>query len=166
MIYFIGSPKLFESEIKMLDGFGELFNFIDNNDEIAVDTETTGFSPYNSNLLLIQFGNQQDQYVIDVTITGTDFLKEIFIKDKLWLFQNAKFDLRFLIHLGIFPQRIYDVMLAEKIIFNGLESEYNLQYIVHKYCNYMLKKEIRGMIHREGNSERTITYASEDKLIL
>ncbi len=160
MIYFMGSPRLF-SNIKDCS-LGELFDFIDSNEEIAVDTETTGFDIHRERMLSIQFGNYDNQFVVDLNIIPISALEHVFTKDKLWLFQNAKFDLKFLLHQGIKPKRIYDTFLAEKIIMNGLDSEYSLKAIVHKYFNYNLKKEIRGIIHKEGMSERVITYAAED----
>lgn len=139
-------------------------NYFKDKSIIGVDTETEGFDPYTKNILTIQLGTPDDQFVIDNTIP----LKDITIfnsPDKLFIFHNAKFDLRFLYHKGVFPIKVYDTYLAEKLLYLGYPSGFHkmgLADCTERYLNVKLDKSIRGIIHKEKLSERVIHYAAED----
>jgi DNA polymerase I-like protein with 3'-5' exonuclease and polymerase domains len=125
-----------------------LYSYFKNKNIISVDTETEGFDPYTKRLLTVQIGDFNNQFLLDSTI---DFrcLKDFFEDaSKTFIFQNAKFDYKFLYHIGIKVSNIYDVMLAEAILTTGYESSsesiLSLKYIVNKYCNVTLDKSIRN----------------------
>ncbi len=89
----------------------------------------------------------------------------LFYADVLWLLQNAKFDLRFLLDCGIdiSKMRVYDTFLAECILTTGYENrELALDDLAWRYAGVQLDKSIRGNIHKEGLSERVIRYAADD----
>lgn len=160
MIYYIGESQTpynkcsTQACIQYLEGF----------DEIQVDTETRGFDPHTKELLCLQLGdpNAEKQYVIDVSTVDVQEFKAL-LESKLLLLQNAKFDLRFLYKQNIIPTKIYDTYLAETNITLGDKyARKALDYLVYKYCKINLDKTIRGVIHKEGLSDRVIKYAAED----
>lgn len=166
MIYFISQKKkIFSSNNYTECIISDLLYYFINHTEIQCDTETTGFSPHIDKLLTIQFGDHTNQFVVDLSTIDIELIKPIFNYDSLFLFQNAKFDLRFLYKHGITINKLYDTFLAELILQTGIDRDKQLcalNDIVWKYCNYKLDKSIRGNINIEGLSDRVIKYASED----
>jgi len=166
MIHFISNQTKLGSEI---DAFvnkatvQDVYDYFRNKPEIQVDTETEGFDPYEDNVLLLQFGDFDNQFVIDTsTVNILNFKDLLEKKDKLYLLQNAKFDLRFFYHQGIWVPRVYDTFLAECILTTGLKNrQLALDALASKYANGKLNKAVRGEIHR-GLSVRVINYAAED----
>lgn len=139
----------------------ECLEYFKNAEEIGVDTETTGFDPYKDKVLSLQLGDFENQFVIDSSIDFKLF-KEL-LETRLILGQNLKFDLRFLYKLGIFPKRVYDTFLAECVLTTGFEERgLGLKNLGLKYCNVELDKSIRGVIHKEGLTDRVIKYGADD----
>jgi len=131
---------------------------------IGVDTETTGFDVHTKKLLTLQLGNYEDQFYIDNTIDISIFKLLLEDKNKVCLFHNAKFDLKFLFCAGIHPYNIYDTFLAECVLTAGYEegqSKLSLKDVCEKYVGVSLDKSVRGEIHK-GLSQRVIDYASND----
>src|SRR5574343_297913 len=165
MIWKQENDKLYKSNVN------ELLDFTNSKSILSFDTETRGFDPHTCELLLYQIGDYSTQFIVDATKYNNLLLKEIFDNNKLWLLQNAKFDLRFLIHQDVYPKNIYDTFLAECVIYTGYNFkddskpyfvDTSLKGLVKKYCNVDLDKTIRGKIHKENNSERVIKYAAND----
>lgn len=136
---------------------------------IGIDTETEGFNPYKSKVLSLQIGNYDVQYVIEWQFAPEEtvnFLRSFF-KDnnRVFGFHNAKFDLRFLMLEGIWPNHVYDSFLAESVLYQGLNYELypkGLADLAMKYCNVKLDKSIRGNIHWQGLTPSVINYAADD----
>lgn len=165
MIFFIsGQQKIFESNDIVQCSVEDSLRYLNNLNVIGVDTETTGFDPYINKILSLQLGNKEHQFVIDATTIDIQAYKKLLEnRDKLFIFQNAKFDLRFLYHHRIVVNNIYDTYLAEAVLYTGIKSaRKGLDFLANKYCNVTLDKTIRGKIHKEGLSDRVIIYAAED----
>lgn len=138
---------------------------------IGVDTETEGLDRFTKKMLSIQLGNKDIQIVIDLTTydcilpqSVIDFLHS----DRLFIFQNAKFDLQFLYIFKCIPTRIYDTYLVEIILTNGLQRDgRGLDDLVSKYIpdGYM-DKSIRGQILTHGLTPDVIKYAANDVVYL
>ena len=136
-------------------------------DVVGVDTETHGLDPHTKDIICLQIGDYKTQFVIDWKFIDQNkliFLQQYFKREDLtFLFQNAKFDLRFLYHHNIIPVNIYDTYLAERILTKGLLWERkSLDYLCKKYLNIHMDKTVRGMIYREGLSAKVIKYAADD----
>jgi DNA polymerase I-like protein with 3'-5' exonuclease and polymerase domains len=132
---------------------------------IGLDTETRGFFPQIDELCLLQLGDEQDQFVIDCTTIDITKYKAYIESRKLIFIHNAKFDLRFLYHFGIFPtENIWDTFLMERLINIGdITHRASLAACVDRYLNHRLKKEDRGLLHRVGIYDtRVLVYSSED----
>lgn len=86
---------------------------------VGTDSETTGIDCHNDTLLTFQLGCFDFQVVIDCTTIDIKLYKEYFESDRLFLFWNARFDLKWLYRYGIVPKRVYDGFLAEKVMWLG-----------------------------------------------
>ena len=164
MIYFITNQlRIFDTfGIKCLTSLDFLFETFKGVEKVAVDTETTGFDCHDNKLLSLQIGDLNNQFVIDVSVVDITILKE-FLESKTLLFQNAKFDLRFLFKYGIFPTKILDTYLQESVLNMGRKNvRKSLDALAQRYLKISLSKEIRGQIHKEGLSDRVIKYAAAD----
>jgi DNA polymerase I-like protein with 3'-5' exonuclease and polymerase domains len=163
MIYLITNQKsAFTPVGYSMSTVSESLEYLNQLQEIGVDTETRGFDPYTKELLSLQLGDDKKQYVIDASTVDIRLYKEL-LESKLLLLQNAKFDLGFLYHRRIMPKKVYDTFLAERILTAGIDTvRRSLDALVWGYCQQNLDKSIRGNIHREGLSTRVIKYAADD----
>jgi DNA polymerase I-like protein with 3'-5' exonuclease and polymerase domains len=91
------------------------------------------------------------------------YFKPILESNRLFILQNAKFDLKFFLKLGINIRNVYDTFLVECILTTGLEDrKLGLDALAMKYCGAVLDKSIRGGIHREGLTTRVVKYCADD----
>jgi DNA polymerase I len=164
MVYLITTNnELFKSDTYSIISKEEAYSKIEACNIIELDTETTGFDPHTCNLLTQQFGTENDQFVIDNKTIDPLYFKSILESDKLFILQNAKFDLRFFLKLGINIKNVYDTFLVECILTTGIEDrKLGLDALAMKYCNAVLDKSIRGGIHREGLTTRVVKYCADD----
>jgi DNA polymerase-1 len=148
----------------------ECYEYLSKLDEICVDTETEGLFNFRNNLLLIQLGDRNVQYVINTKKVNVYLFKPL-LETKLCLFQNAKFDWKFLKLNDIDVKYIYDTYLTELLLYTGYnfskpDKPYfhatSLKALALRYCNVELDKTIRGVIHKESSSDRVIEYAAND----
>ena len=143
----------------------QLHTYLKNCSIIGFDTETEGFDPYTKNLLTAQFGDYENQYILDcTTVDIKQFQKYFTDPTKIWIMQNAKFDLKFLFKKNIFTHTVYDTMLAEKVLTTGLLGHsVGLAALVERYTNGKLNKSIRADILKTGVSDiKTLRYAADD----
>ena len=140
----------------------EAIEYLKTLDIIGYDSETRGFDPYTCELLSIQLGDGEKQFVVDTATVDINLFKEL-LETKELIMHNAKFDLRFLYHKRIVPKKIFDSFLVERILTTGIDTaRRSLDAVTYKYCKIELDKSIRGNIHREGLSTRVIKYAADD----
>lgn len=165
MIYLVTNQKNLFSHITEDIAFAscqELKDYFKDKDEVEFDTETNGFDPWVCKLISAQFGDAENQFVVDSESVDVREFKEM-LESKLILMQNAKFDLKFLYHKRIIPTRIYDTFLAECVLNMGRRTVRKaLDVLVKRYCQVEMSKEVRGLIHKEGLSVQVIRYAAGD----
>lgn len=112
--------------------------------ELAVDTETTGLEPFKSNELFsiiivsptkgyyFNFNWYSELGVEKYVLKDKAALKPIFDTPRLWIFQNAKFDLHFLAKAGLLPVgEYYDTKVGARILYNIHES-YSLDALAER----------------------------------
>lgn len=137
-----------------------------NNIQICgVDTETKGFDVYKDALLSLQLGDFDNQIFIDLTTVNIQHYKAYLESDRLFRFANAKFDLKFLYHHRIVPNKIYDVYLAEKLLWLGYPSGQHgmsLASMALEYLGVKLDKSVRGKILYQSLNEEIIVYGCND----
>ena len=117
MIFLVtGNQQLYENEHYKIITVEESLEKLNNLQIIGVDTETEGIDVHTKKLLLAQFGCFDFQVVVDCRTVDIKLYKDFLErKDKLFLFWNAKFDLKFFLKEKIVITNIYDGYLAEKL---------------------------------------------------
>lgn len=180
MKYFIdGNNDLVESTLYKRTDYESFLEWLEDKQELALDTETEGFFNHNKRIVMLQLSDGIDSYIIDTR--GNDYVKRLKgrIEHKLILGQNLKFDYKFLKMEGIILKNIYDTFLAECILTNGQEwvigynedgtpkmgRELGLNAISKKYIGKELDKTVRNQfINLNGQpfTDKQIVYGSED----
>lgn len=169
MIYYITNQKQIDSLFETCAVEDMLFYF-KNHTDIQIDTETTGFFDFKNEILLLQLGDFNNQYVIvfqELSKSQKDKINQkILLNPKICkILQNAKFDIKFLWHHGLDIVNIYDTMLAEILLNAGKDVPdgfYSLFSLGKRYCGVELDKETRSKINSHGFSSRVIEYAAND----
>ena len=123
MIYLISNQKsLFKTDLYSEISFEEAKEALWKLKVIQFDTETMGLDVFTKPLLCYQLGNKENQYVFDQSSYSIVLFKELFeSEDVLIIGHNLLFDLRYLYYYNIWPKNVYDTMLAEQIIWLGIE---------------------------------------------
>jgi DNA polymerase-1 len=163
MIYLVTNQQsLFTAAGYSMATVEESIAYLKTLDVIGFDTETRGLDPFTKELLSMQLGDGEKQFVIDCLTVDPRLYIDL-LQTKELIMHNAKFDLRFLYHKGIVPTKVFDTFLVERILTTGIDTaRRSLDAVVYKYCKIELDKTIRGNIHREGLSTRVIKYAADD----
>ncbi len=141
---------------------------------IAVDLETTGLDPHLSSIRLIQLAVEgMPVLVVDAPAflreaEGLALLREVFQGEGIKVFQNAKFDLQFLIPLSIYPRPVFDTMLAARLLYEpGMPRSVSLAAVADYYLGETLnKQEQRGDWAAQTLTPAQIEYAARDAAIL
>lgn len=120
MIYLVTNQRtLFESEIYKIISVEESLRLLNPLTVVGLDTETKGIDPHTGTLLSLQLGNRDFQIVIDCITIDISLYKNYLESNRLFLFWNARFDLKWLFKYKIVPKRVYDGFLAEKLMWLG-----------------------------------------------
>lgn len=166
MIYLVSSEKfLFTDRIKQIT-VKESLEILSLLKVVGVDTETSELNCWNGQLLSVQLGNHDIQVVIDCRTIDIRLYKEFLESDRLFLFWNAKFDLKWFFNYGIIINHIYDGFIAEKLMHLNYPKgmiQMSLQAVGMKYLNIYLDKSVRGkIIWSKKLSEDIVVYGAED----
>lgn len=104
-----------QESIELLDKMGNI---------IGIDTETLGLDCHSDKITLLQFGTIEDQLIIDCVSTDITNYKGILESENIVkVGANLKFDLQFFYKNNIFPRNLWDILLAEYVLYNGLNEE-------------------------------------------
>ena len=108
------------SELYEIISVEESLKLLESLSIVGLDTETSGLDPYTNNLLLLQLGCKDFQIVIDTTTIDVTKYKDYLESDnRVFLGWNLKFDLKWLYKYNIYPKKVYDGFLAEKLMWLG-----------------------------------------------
>ena len=134
---------------------------------VAVDTETSGWDPWQDRLLLVQIsaGPHQPVLVIDVTRVDTAVLDRLLLDATVAkVFHHAAFDLRFLARAGRRVVRVADTMLAQQLLDGGeAGGGLGLADMAAFRLGTTLRKELRAnFAAATALSDDLIDYAAED----
>ena len=138
----------------------------------GVDTETTGLDPLMDRLRLIQIAvTGYPCLVIDCFLllpVGEGIIQEILDSFDIKVFQNAKFDLKFLKANGIEVKgQLFDTMLAGQLLrTSGGPRRVNLLELTKHYLGINLDKEQQRSDFSGKLSEEQVVYAAKDAEIL
>jgi DNA polymerase I len=143
---------------------------------LALDVETTGLSPHLNALTFLQLYHRDlPPLVLDMRHIGdsvTPTLSLLFGSlEWLKIGHNLSFDYRFLKHhLGLSIERIFDTMLAERLLTAGLMTESaDLATVAYKYVGERLDKGLQTSWLTLGDdvpTEEMLSYAAHDVTLL
>ena len=173
MIILVSNEQsLFKSNKYVVQPFEEAMKVLLPLSVVQLDTETEGLDCFTKKLLTIQLGNKENQVVFDwhsITNNEIAVLKEYLESNRVFLGWNLLFDLRFLYVNNIYPNNLWDGMLAEKLLWLGYPAgmrEMSLKAAAKHYLNYDLDKSVRGKIINVGLTEEVVVYAAGDVMHL
>lgn len=178
-IYFIGDNKSIEDKhIKKCD-IDYCYNYLKNKKVVSLDIETTrkfngiyrneGLDPYVSEIVMLQIGDEDVQFVIDYRSVKIDKILPILSsKDIVKVGHNIKFEYKHILHnKGVKLNNVYDTMIIEKIIYKGYMLPNSLKDLNKRYLDIDVDKSTRleflNIKNREF-SDRQIYYGAEDIL--
>ena len=167
MIWLVtNQQELFDSTFYKKCTIEESLDLLKDMNPIGLDTETTGLDCWTDKLKLLQLGNKENQVVIDCFTVDINNYKEL-LEDpnKTFLGWNLKFDLKWLYRHNIFPQKVYDGYLAEKLLWLGYPAgmhPLSLKYASEHYIGVERDKSIRGKVIWAGLTEDVIQYSAND----
>lgn len=139
---------------------------------LGVDTETTGLDPHENEIRLLQIASEGNPvYIIDVKKlddSEMESLRQIFFTDSVKVFQNAKFDLKFLLKAGFnFRGPVFDTMIAAQLASDRRGPfSFSLESLAQHYLDYKLSKEEQKSDWNSSLSNRQLEYAAKDAAIL
>jgi DNA polymerase I-like protein with 3'-5' exonuclease and polymerase domains len=157
MIYFIGQ-SLFEYNDIQNATLTDCLNYCKNKKILGLDIETTrkykknlyseevfkpGLDPYLSNIIMLQIGDLENQFIIDCRNNDISILKPVLEDSQiLKVGHNLKFETKHLFLKGICLKNIWDTMICEKVLYNGEKRSFSLEALMKKYLNYHSKEEL------------------------
>ena len=160
------------SGYKLITTASDLANIVETletAEAIGVDVETTGLSPRDGRVRLLQLATPGETFVVDVFETGDlTPLKEVLEDGPVKTLHNAKFDYAFLkVEHGITLSTIFDTMLAAQLLSGGnYEASYALEAVAERYADVELDKSARKEDWSRELSEDQIEYAARDAAVL
>lgn len=120
MIYLVtNNQELFTNDTYTIIDVKKSLQLLEPLKIVGLDTETTGLSCWSDQLKTVQLGCYDFQIVIDCLTVSISLYKSYLESDRLFVGQNLKFDLGFLYRNSIWPKKVYDLFLAEKLMWLG-----------------------------------------------
>ena len=145
MITYIGNATTSQDYQYRKRGIDDVVKYCSDKQIIAVDTETNGLDFTSNEIIMLQIGDKDHQFVIDVRSTDISPLKYI-LEDReiVKVMHNVKFDYLFIkSKLSITMQNVYDTMLTEKVIHCGKNIRFGLKDLLKKHFQVEIDKNIR-----------------------
>lgn len=122
---------------------------------LGLDIETTrkynkwfnieGLDPHTSDIVMLQIGDLDVQYIIDTRNVDISSLLPILVNPDITLVgHNIKFEYKHILKkYGIRINALYDTMVAEKLLQNGYHMEFSLKALNQRYLGIEVDKTIR-----------------------
>ena len=157
---------------RSLDDLAYAYQVLSGSVDLGCDTETSGFSSERNHLLSVQLSNGSLSVLVPVSegVSLGPLAQLLASPDHLKIFHNANFDLRFLCEAGYTVRRIFDSMIAEKLITAGADQSSSLAETLYRYFAVDLDKSHQKTF-ADGNwngrwSPELVTYALGDVVYL
>ena len=154
-------------------------NYLKDKEVVSLDIETTrkfggiypkeGLDPYVTNIVMLQIGDENAQFVIDYREVDISPLLDILTSpDIIVVGQNIKFEYVHILHNeGIRLCNVYDTMISEQILYNGFNIDASLKALNLRYLNVEVDKDTRLEflnIKDKPFTVKQIEYGAEDIL--
>jgi len=163
MIYLVtNNPDFPLNPVYEVTGLQTLLDWLTPRLDSGFDLETTGLDPRVDKIISAQLGDVDTQFVVDAATVDIRQLRDHLLR-LILVGHNLKFDLQFLFVLGIYPYKVYDSFVAEKVLNCGLpQLRASLEAVALRYLQVQLNKDVRNHISREGLTPRVIKYGADD----
>ena len=139
---------------------------------LGIDTETTGLDPIQDKLRLVQIATRGYLTIlfdmVRVDEPTLSFLRELLCGHAVKVFQNAKFDMKFLRQAGLpVAGRVFDTYIAGHLLrqTTGL-AKFGLDTLVQHYLSVDLPKQEQTSDWTGDLSQAQYLYAARDAAIL
>lgn len=136
---------------------------------VGLDTETTGLSPRDGRVRLLQLATPDETFVIDLfEVEDVSPLKDALEGGPVKVLHNAKFDHAFLwSERGISLSPVFDTMLADQLLAGGeYEKSYSLEATARRHLERDLDKSEQRTDWSGDLSPRQLEYAARDAEVL
>lgn len=175
MIYYVGNE--INSEKFTMSTMTELVDYISNQSVVGLDIETTykyngiyegeGLDPHLSEIVMLQIGTLEHQFVVDVRSIDICPLKSILENQEiLKVGHNIKFEYKHLLNHGIRCRNVFDTMIVDQILYTGYKNMlFSLKELNKRYLDIDVDKSVRdefATIKDRPFTERQILYGVED----
>lgn len=151
MKYYIGNNIIEYDNYKNVT-IEDCYNYCKDKKILGLDIETSrnikknlydetkfspGLDPWLSRICMLQIGDLDNQFVIDTRVINIYILKEILeSKEILKVGHNLSFEFKHLyINKGIQLCNVWDTMICDKILYNGMRISYSLENLAYRYLN-------------------------------
>ena len=165
MIQFVGNPKLLDCCATCTD-LQPVIEYCKDKKVLAIDTETTGLSHVDNDMIMLQIGDENVQFVIDTRYINISPLRGI-LEDAgiVKILHNVKFDYKFLMKHNIRLNNVWDTMLTSQVIHCGKDISHSLLNVLERELEINMNKSVRANFINKGSDEFTeseIAYGAKD----
>ncbi len=178
MIHFISTYKVNFTGV-VNSTLKDCIRYLSGISEIGIDIETTrryekgiypediyepGLDPYMSKVIMLQVGTVEKRFVIDTRyIDITELIPILNSPNKTFVGHNLKFEAKHLsLNYGVIFQNIWDTMLVEQNLTNGLRLSYSLASLAVRYLG-LKKKEDIDLFNEEEEGVKYINKAIREE---
>jgi len=165
MIQFVGNPKLLDCCATCTD-LEPVINYCKDKTVLAIDTETTGLSHIDDDMIMLQIGDENVQFVIDTRYVSIAPLRGVLEDDSIVkILHNVKFDYKFLMKHNIRLNNVWDTMLTSQVIHCGKDMSHSLNNVLSRELKVEMDKSVRFNFINKSSEEFTeseITYGAKD----
>ena len=116
-------------------------------------------------MIMLQIGDDKEQFVIDTRCVDIEPLKHILEGDKIKVLHNVKFDYKFLRQYNIRLNNVWDTMLTSQVIHCGKDISHSLANVLSRELDIEMDKSVRFNFISKGSEEFTeseIIYGAKD----
>lgn len=172
-IWFIGPKNEEYSNGIKYATIEECYEYCKDKDILGEDIETTrkfkqntypnehiyqpGLDPYLSKVVMLQIGDADNIYVIDARTVDISPLYPLWKeKKRIWVGHNLKFEAKHLLYnYGIIHRTIWDTMLVEQNLYNGLGYRNSLEALSERYLGVkpVEQPDLFSKMSEEDNEE-------------
>ena len=143
MIYTVGDSKAITDYTSCSMEF--VVEYCEKSLILGVDTETEGLDFLSDQMIMLQIGDADTQFVIDTRVVSIEPLRHILESETIVkVLHNVKFDYKFIRKwYNIQLNNIWDTMVVDQVIHNGKNLRFRLMDLTNRYLGLALDKSVR-----------------------